>query len=338
MMTSKYYFLITITFLILGCSAEQVNSQASDKSIDQTEEQLSEESVVNDKESTERLIGESSVSCITVGELIDLDCLGDDYNYTEHFETEEKQRYYSVATSGIEVLQVFPAMDPRVKEYTRIVGKIVTKSNHFEDDNKIGVGSTMKELLAKNPDAYLYYDLKSNQIMVSNQGSGPQYIIDQKALRTTDDINIGRIDKSKVSPSAKITEIRITRSNYENQDAMANKGAEENEIVESYLNTLIGKYYLKEYSENYYKIYRQHGEFYISNCHEDECEDRGKIADCRKTNGFIPLSIEGIEGEMVPSWTIEQTEEGEVKLYVHDYDAINDAWVDKVYFKGMNED
>lgn len=49
------------------------------------------------------------------------------------------------------------------------------------------------------------------------------------------------------------------------------------------------------------------------------------------------VMMEGISGEMVPSWTLVYNEAGNYyDLHVHNYDAANDKWYDKV-FKGNSD-
>lgn len=244
------------------------------------------------------------------------------------------RKYYGLSGNGVEALRIYPAIDPRTDTYTKLIGSISILSQKYKDKGNISVGSAVKDFYSSYPSAYAYFDLVDNNLILSKAGHGPRYIVDGNAIQNEGQIDISKIQKEQITQNARIKEIQIVRSSYENQDAMKNKGMEAEEILEGYLGAICGKYYLKEYSENYYKIHKLQGDFLVSECNEGDCKDRGKIIACKKNKDMISLSLEGISGEMVPSWTILQKSTGLDDLHVHDYNAFDDKWTDKIFTKG----
>lgn len=243
--------------------------------------------------------------------------------------------HYSYVTKGVEELRIIPALDPRSDSYTRLIGSVVIKAQKYKDINGIHVGSSVDELIKAYPKAYFYYDIESDQIVISNQGHGLQFILASDAIDKQKSLYAGRIDRNLVDHSSRIAEIRIVRSEQENQDALKNKQMEEKQILSKYFDSILGKYYLKEFSENYYKIHIIQGSYFISECFEGDCKKRGKVLGVsRSINGFENLRIKGISGEMVPTWSLKSTD-SEKMLYVRDYDASDDKWTNKVFIRGQ---
>lgn len=75
--------------------------------------------------------------------------------------------------------------------------------------------------------------------------------------------------------------------------------------------------------------------FYTKDGKQDEAmkvQEIKAISSCK-----FGVMMEGISGEMVPSWTLVYNEAGNYyDLHVHNYDAMNDEWYDKV-FKGNSD-
>lgn len=61
--------------------------------------------------------------------------------------------------------------------------------------------------------------------------------------------------------------------------------------------------------------------------------DERKLSEIKSfSNCKYGVMMEGISGEMVPSWTLVYNEKGKYyDLHVHNYDAKTDTWSDKVY-------
>lgn len=243
--------------------------------------------------------------------------------------------HYSYVSKGEEELRIIPALDPRTDTYTKLIGSVEIRSPKYKDIKGIHVESSVEELLRAYPEAYFYYDIAGDQIVISNQGHGLQYIVKSDSIKEQKSLKAGRIDKNLADRGSKIVEIKIVRSEQENQDAIKNKQMEEKEILSKYFHSILGKYYLKEFSENYYKIHSIQGSYFISECFEGDCKKRGKIMGVsRSINGFENLRIKGISGEMVPTWSLKSSD-SEKHLYVRDYDASDDKWTNKVFIRGQ---
>lgn len=330
-MKKSILWLITGLLFFLACSSDSAKEATASIPIEKAQlntVKTAQESVV--------MISDTSVGPFYKGAFIDANQVFKGSKLVEQYETiagGDQKFYYRITEEDQESLKIYPAFDPRTETYSKLIGSISVVSDKYKDDHGISVGSTVGDFYSSYPSAYAYYNPATKEIVLSDEGHGPRYIVNADAIKNSQQLDISKIQQEQITQDAKITQIRIVRSNYENQDAMKNKGMEAVEILEDYLETICGQYYLKEFSENYYKIHKLQGDFLVSDCREDECKSRGKIIGCKKNKNMISLGLEDISGEMVPSWTIISNASGMDDLHVHDYDAYNDKWTDKVYTK-----
>lgn len=331
-MNLKFLILISGIVSFVACNT---NSQTQTKNLISAKTKVTVGTTVAEQ-SNKYLITGSSVGSFSRGNLIDPTI---DYGSAKIIEvnvgkeTKTKTPFYSFVENGLEELRIIPALDPRTNTYTQIIGRINVKSTKYEDEKGIHIGDPVSEFLSTYPDSYIYYDILADQVIMSDQGHGAQYLLTSASISGQNPIKSGRILESLVDPNARIFEISVVRSEQENQDARKNKNMEEKEILNKYYESINGKYYLKEYSENYYKIHSIQGTYYVSECFEGDCKERGEILGATKNvNGFESLLLDGIRGEMVPRWSLKSTESGK-ELHVHDYDVENDKWSNQIYIK-----
>jgi hypothetical protein len=70
--------------------------------------------------------------------------------------------------------------------------------------------------------------------------------------------------------------------------------------------------------------------FHTADGHQDDAMAVHEIVAISKCK--FSVMMEGISGEMVPSWTLVYNEsENYYDLHVHDYNAETDTWFDKIY-------
>lgn len=313
-------FILLFILSSLGCAQSQTKTNSNNKANEKTVKQ----------ENIDFLITDSKVGDFHRGASITE--LSEKYGKQLVENKTNGETYYSFVENNKELLKVFPAYDTRYETFTKFVGRITVCSDQFADKNGLKIGSTVSDFSNKYPNTYAYYDAANNRILLSNKGVGPQYVLSASNLKKGEYTNIGRIDLSEIDPNAKIIEINLIRSEQEND--LADKKTEEENIIESYLQKVVGNYYLSDESEHYYKIRRMQGDYLLSECFEDDCTKRGEIVGCRLDNrGFTSLLLKNLSGESGPQWSISPLNQEKIILYVYDYDAMEDQWTNNTFTK-----
>lgn len=87
----------------------------------------------------------------------------------------------------------------------------------------------------------------------------------------------------------------------------------------------------KQNSDWAYRLYMKDGEFVVEECKAGNCQERGRAANFFVRKDRIQLPMKGIEGELVPVWTLKEIGAYGFNLEVHDYDVETDQWFDQKF-------
>ncbi len=82
--------------------------------------------------------------------------------------------------------------------------------------------------------------------------------------------------------------------------------------------------------EEDYQLYENGSDMILELCKGHSCVDKGKVARLEKMTQGWKIHIEGISGEMVPTWILHEKSD-KLSLQVRDYDVMADEWIEKSY-------